>query len=323
MAYGFEATNNNGKVIINDTIENLHFLGKASRGSASSGFGTIPNYSGANTALDGRVIHLYTITCTGTPLAFIKPTDYARWHGLIKQSVSSTTWTFEVMISGTSTSNPPVLYCFVNANNAPSSSESYGMQVFKANGSTKTFDSRKQPLAITGGKTALAPPSDPTDSSGTPGTTDGHAWNHATNDHDFRSHTRYNTTSDSSINTSTTMFACSSLAQGVYKRQMEGHKFSETCVNLLIGTFCFNGQHHYSTALWYVMYRQAFRLRAGNFDSGWNGYAAGYAFSSAAEDGGWFGNTNTTYNTGSLPYTPKTINSQNSSYIIADSSRYN
>jgi len=116
------------------------------------------------------------------------------------------------------------------------------------------------------------------------------------------------------------MFACSSLAQGVYKRQMHGYKQSCTCVPIF---GCFNCQDHYSTALWYVMYRQAFRLRAGNFDSGWNGYAAGFAFSSVAEDGGWFGNTNTTYNTGSMPYTPKTINSQNSVYIIADSSRYN
>ena len=34
MAYGFEAKNDVGNVIINDTIENLHFIGKATRGSA-------------------------------------------------------------------------------------------------------------------------------------------------------------------------------------------------------------------------------------------------------------------------------------------------
>ena len=328
MAYGFEAKNDSGKVIINDTIENLHFLGKASRGSANSGYGTIPNYSGANTALDGRVIHIYTITCTGTPLAFIKPTDYARWHGLIKQSVSNTTWTFEVMISGTSTSNPPVLYCFVNADNiSVPSGETYGMQVFKADGSTKTFDSRKQPLAITGGNNYTSPPADPTNSSGTPGTTENHAWNHATNDHDFRSHNRYNSAQDASLagnNAYKAMFACSSIAQAVYKRQMEGYKQSCTCVPIF---GCFNCQDHYSTALWYAMYRQAFRIRGGysNYgfvDIGWNVYAAGFAFSSVAEDGGWFGNTNTTYNTGSLPYTPKTINRQAGPFIIADSTRY-
>ena len=316
MAYGFEAKNDNGKVIINDTIENLHFIGKATRGSASSGYGTISGYGGSNSALDGRVVHTYTITCTGTPVAFIKPTDYDRWHSLIKQSVSSTTWTFEIMISGTSTSNPPEVYCFVNADDIPvPSGETYGMLVFKSNGSTKTFDSRRQPLAITGGGTASAPPSDPTNTSGTPGTTSGHSWNYASNDHDFRSSNRYTAHSDSSVNTSNTMFACSSLAQAVYKRQMHGHKRS--CG--FLGCCC---QDHYSTAAWWVMYRQAFRLRSGNFDSGWTNYAAGYSFSSSFESGGWFGGGGGSYSTGSMPYTAKTINLQSNAYIIADSSRY-
>ena len=110
MSYGFEAINNNGKVIINDTIENLHFLGKATRGGSNSDYGDFPTYSGAFDALDGRVIHYYTITCTGTPIVFIKPNDYSRWHGVIKQSVSGTTWSIDVIVSGTSTSNPPDLY---------------------------------------------------------------------------------------------------------------------------------------------------------------------------------------------------------------------
>ena len=206
MAYGFEAKNDSGKVIINDTIENLHFIGKATRGSSSTGYGDFPNYSGSNDTLDGRCIWTYTVTCSGTPVAFIKPADYARWHAIIKQSVSSTTWTFEVMISGTSTSNPPEVYCFVNANNVPSSSDTHGMIVFKSDGSTKTFDSRKQPLAIIGGGNAVSP-SDPTNGSGLPGTTNNAAWNASSNDHDFRSSSQYNAYSDSNINTSNTMFA--------------------------------------------------------------------------------------------------------------------
>ena len=211
MAYGFEAKNDLGKIIINDTIENLHFFGKATRGSndvadGGDSFNDIPGYSGSNDALDGRVVHYYTITCSGTPVAFIKPADYARWHSIIKQSVSGTTWTFEVMISGTSTSNPPDLYCFVNADDIPvPSGETYGMQVFKSDGSTKTFDSRRQPLAITGGGTC-SHPSDPTNSGGTPGTSSGHSWNYASNDHDFRSSSQYSAVSDSAANTSTTMF---------------------------------------------------------------------------------------------------------------------
>ena len=75
------------------------------------------------------------------------------------------------------------------------------------------------------------------------------------------------------------------------------------------------------------MYRQAFRIRGGalNYgfvDIGWNVYAAGFAFSSSFEDGGWFGGSGGSYSTGSMPYTPKTINRQAGPFIIADSSRY-
>ena len=70
------------------------------------------------------------------------------------------------------------------------------------------------------------------------------------------------------------------------------------------------------------MYRQAFRLRSGYFDSGWTNYAAGYSFSSVAEDGGWFGGGWGSWASGSMPYTAKTINLQSNAYIIADSSRY-
>ena len=316
MAYGFEAKNDLGKIIINDTIENLHFIGKATRGSADYAFGDIPGYSGSNDALDGRVVHTYTITCSGTPVAFIKPADYARWHAVIKQSVSSTTWTFQVMISGTSTSNPPELYCFVNADDIPTPSETHGMIVFKSDGTSKTFDSRRQPLAITGGGTAAAPNSDPTNTGGTPGTTSGHAWNYATNDHDFRSSSQYVANTNSAANTSTAMFSCPSIAQACYKRQMHGHK--ESC-----GAYGCCCQDHYSTAAWWALYRSAFRLRSGYFDSGWTGYAGGYSFSSVAESGGWFGGGGGSWSSGSMPYTAKTINLQTNAYIIADSSRYN
>ena len=85
MAYGFEAKNDAGNVIINDTIENLHFVGNATRNSSSAAYGDFPGYGGSNDTLDGRVIHEYRITTAGTPVAFIKPNDYARWHGVVRQ----------------------------------------------------------------------------------------------------------------------------------------------------------------------------------------------------------------------------------------------
>jgi hypothetical protein len=329
MAYGFEAKNESGKVIINDTIENLHFVGKATLLSSSGSYGDFPGYGGSNDALDGRVIHYFKLISQGTPVVFIKPNDYGRWHGQIRQYIqagyvpqsgedsNTEEWRFEIMMSGTSTSNPPDIYCFINAHHMDyiQNSDTHGMIVYKADGVTKTFDSRRQPLAITGGGTAAAPPSDPTNSSGTPGTSSGHSWNYASNDHDFRSSNRYTAHSDSAANTSNAMFACPSIAQAVYKRQMHGYK--ESC-----GCCGFGCQDHHSTASWWVMYRQAFRLRSGNFDSGWTNYAAGYAFSSSYESGGWFGGGGGSYSTGTMPYTAKTINLQSNAYILADSSRY-
>jgi hypothetical protein len=218
------------------------------------------------------------------------------------------------MISGTSTSNPPVIYCFVNADDIPSSSETHGMIVYKSDGTTKTFDSRKQPLAITGGST-ITPPTDPTNSSGLPSVTTGHPWNYATNDHDFRSSGQYTTYSNTVINTTNTMFASPSIAQATYKRQMDGYKNSCGCC----GCCC---QEHWSTAMWWVMYRSAFRIRSGNFDAGWNVYAAGYSFSSAFESGGWFGGGGGSYSSGTMPYSAKTINLFSNAFIVADSSRY-
>lgn len=317
MAYGFEAKNDSGKVIINDTIENLHFIGKATHDSQYTGYTNFPTYSGANDTLDGNTICYYTITCSGTPVPFIKPTDYSRWTGIIKQSVSGQTWTFHVMCSGASTGNMPQIYCFVNADDiAIPSGETHGMIVFKADGSTKTFDSRRQPLAITGGGNAL-PPVDPTNSSGLPGVTNNAAWQSSSLDHDFRSGNQYTSYSDSNINTSNTMFSCPSIAQAVYSRVINGYKSSN------IPWYEGGGsQEHWSTAWWWVMYRSTFRLRSGNFDAGWTCYQAGYWYSENYESGGWFSGGSGGYTSGNRPYDNKTINRQANAYIIADSSRY-
>lgn len=315
MAYGFSAINTSGKTIISDEMENLHFIGKATLNSNDGGdYGDFPTYSGSNDTLDGRVIHTYTITTTGTPLVFIRPADYTRWHCVLTQSVSGTTWTFDVMISGLSTSDAPDLFCFVNANDTVVSTEEHGLLVKKPDGVTRTFDSRHGPLAISDGGTTT-PPTDPTDTSGLPGVTTGHPWNYNTNDHDFRSTTRYTANSITGTYTDL-MFSAPSLAQAVYKRQMEGHKCSSN-------PFWEGGcQDHWSTALWWVMYRNSFRIRSGNFDAGWTNFAAGYAFSSSFESGGWFGGGGGSYSSGTMPYTAKTINLFSNAYLIADATRY-
>jgi len=322
MSYGFAAINTSGQTIISDEMENLHFLGKATlTGNDGGNYGDFPGYGGANDTLDGRVIFTYTITATAPPLVFIKPSDYNRWHAIITQSNSGSAWTFDVIASGTSTSDAPELYCFVNANSTSGTTSTHGLVVWKSDGTTRTFDSRYNPLAISDGGT-LAPPLDPTDGSGLPGNTSGHSWNYATNDHDFRSTTRY-TSSAVTGTYSALMFAAPSLAQATYKRQMEGYKKSTWCCASCCGhCLCSSSQEHWSTAMWWVMYRNTFRLRSGYMDAGWTNYAAGYSFSSSHEGGGWFGGGGGSYSSGSMPYTAKTINLTSNAYIIADATRY-
>jgi hypothetical protein len=112
------------------------------------------------------------------------------------------------------------------------------------------------------------------------------------------------------------MFSAPSLAQGVYKRQAEGYKCSD---KPWPESGC---QEHWSTAMWWMMYRNAFRIRSGYFDAGWATYSSGYSFSSTFESGGWFGGGGGGYSTGSMPYTAKTINYTSNAYMIADSTRY-
>jgi len=321
MSYGFSTINTAGQVIISDEMENLHFVGKATlSGNDGGNYGDFPEYGSVQglenqyDSLDGRVIFTYTITTSGTPLVFIKPSDYTRWHAVLTQSYSGNNWTFKVIASGLDTSNAPSLYCFVNANNVPASSDNWGLLVQKSS-TVKTFDSRLSPLAVDDGG-SIVPPADPTDSAGLPTSTSGHSWNDANLDHDFRSTTRYNSDSlTTNLTYTDLMFSAPSLAQAVYQRQKDGYKRS--CGDY--GCCC---QDHYSTALWWVFYRNTFRIRSGYFDAGWTNFAAGFAFSSNFEGGGWFGGGGGSFSTGSAPYSPKTINLTSNAYIIADSTRY-
>ena len=326
MSYGFSAINTSGQTIISDEMENLHFYGKATlNGNDGGDYGDFPGYSGANDTLDGRIIFTYSLVLeppTGgggifvpaSPLVFIKPTDYTRWHALLTQSVAADgkTWTFDVIASGLSQSNPPELFCFVNANSTSGATSDHGLIVWKADGYTRTFDSRYRPLAVTAGG-SIAPATCPSDD-GCPGVSTGHPWNYATLDHDFRSSSQYNSQATNGATYTNLMFSAPSLAQAVYKRQVEGYKYSSSSWG--------GGQSHWSTAIWWVMYRNTFRIRNGYFDAGWTDYAAGYSFSSNHEGGGWFGGGGGGYSSGTMPYSAKVINQGSNAFMIADSTGF-
>ena len=320
--YGLRAYNTSNQVLISSDLENLHFGGTATlTGNDGGNYGDFPGYSGSHdTDLDGRVIYTYTFTTAGTPLVFIRPTDYTQWHGIVTHEQAGTTWTFKVMKSGLSTTNAPTLFCFVSPQNLTvPAGQNYGMKVMLSGGGA-AFDSRLRPLAIVGGGVAQ-PPSCPVND-GCPTTTSGHSWNYATLDWDFGSSNRYNSYGNTGTHTDL-MFAAPSLAQAVYKRQMHGHKASCNweCPWPFSGC-CGGHQDHYSTAAWWAMYRSTFRLRTNYFDAGWTNFAAGYSFSSNHESGGWFGGGGGSFSTGTMPYTAKTINLTGNAYIIADATRY-
>ena len=316
MAHGLLVTNTAGQVIVSNYTENFHFGGLASfidyDGPSYTDF---PTYGGPYDALDGRVVFNYVFDAPTEPLVFIKPSDLNAFCGLIRKYNVGNSWYMEVMVTGTSTT-PPTLYCFTNPEGIVGSpAENHGLIVYKGNGIDRTFDSRYLPLAIIDGGVHV-PPEDPTNTDGLPGNTSGHSWNYATLDHDFRSTTRYNTYSiTNDVAYTDMMFAAPCLAQATWKRQMSGYK--KSCSN-----WAGSCQEHWSTAIWWVMYRNLQRLRNGSFDSGWGPYAAGYSFSSAAEGGGWFGGDGKSYSTGSAPYLQKSINRFENVFLIADSRKY-
>jgi hypothetical protein len=313
MTYGFLAHNEQNQVLISSDLENLHYGGQATlTGTYSSGYGNFPDYSGSYDTLDGNCQHDFSFTTSGTPIVFLRPGDYSRFYAVLTHQQSGNNWTFRTIHSGTS-SSPPQLHVFVVASNLPASAEQYGFQVFLDNGTT-AFDSRLSPLSVQDGGVSQPPP-DPTDSTGLPGVSNT-GWNDATLDHDFRSTTRFNSaTLSTSVAYTDLMFSAPSLAQAVYSRRKDGHKLSE-------GDAYSDDQHHYSTALWWVMYRSAFRLTSTTFDSGWATFAAGFHFSSAWEDGGWMGGGGGSLSYGTQPYESKTINLTDNAYILTDVGRY-
>jgi hypothetical protein len=320
MTDGILVKNNTGHILISSDVESLHYAGKAEYISVThSGLTDFPNYSGSYDTLDGRCIVRYkAFTNNGTPLFFIRPKDYSRYHGIINQWQFGVYWYVDVLVSGGSigASTRPDIHYFVQPRrfgNAtlPAPTDDYGIVTYK--GTTTMFDSRLKPLAITYAK-GVTPPADPTNGSGLPGSSSGHPWNYATNDHDFRCSSQYNAYSSAALNNHTDlMFSAPSTAQAVYSRTMYGYKNS--CDT-------YSCQEHWSTAIWWGMYHQAYRLVSGSVRAGWAHYAAGYYFYSRYEDGGWFGGGSGSAVSGSAPYDNKTINLSQNTIIVANASHY-
>lgn len=326
MSYGFASYNDNGEIIVSDFTDSFHFVRKATQiGSANTGFDAFPGYGGTYSRLDGRTIITYEVLFpTAAPLVFLKPSNVDEFAAVIriyKSGTPGTTeymnyWRIDVMMTGIYPQGPyPELFCFTRAEVAPTENINYGLQVFKSDGVTTAFDSRARPLSVLDGSLQV-PPEDPTNSPGTPRYDEGYVypWKYAVNDHDFRSTNRYSTYSlTNSTDFTDLMYCCPSIAQATYARTQNGYKKSR-------GTY--SSQEHWSTATWWVMYRNLFRLQPGQFQSGWGPLAADYYFSAVYEDGGTFGGGGGSWTTGTNPYEPKTINLIPNMYLVTNSKFY-
>lgn len=147
-AWGFQATNNAGQVLVSSETRNLHFVGKAALNriiKQFDGYGGLRHYA-------------FRIACNVTPVPFFTmPT--ADYYGVVAvRQVSANLWEIEVIRSGTSATVPEI-YVFADPRGVTARNTDYGMLVLRDDG-TPSFDSRLSPLVVTGGIN-VAPPSNP------------------------------------------------------------------------------------------------------------------------------------------------------------------
>ena len=314
--YGALVKNTSGQILISSDIDSLHWKGEAYwYDTIRSGLTEFPNYAADdNTAstLSGMTLERYSIVCDTTPMFFIKPTSYTAFSGVVQQFNVGNTWFVDV-IQSQAISRVQV-FAFAKAQSVNPSYETHGMATYRANGQV-AFDSRLKPMAIFDAKTVI-PPAIPCDG-GQP-TESGlydYAYTDSVLDHNFKSDysfTSYPIRIDVSYRD--LMFSAPSVAQAVYSRIKHGFKRS-------YGDY--GSQDHWSTAAWWAMYHQAYRLRWGSLDAGWCVFAAGFKYSAYAEDGSWLGiggGSSTDY--GARPYADKTINLTNNTVIIVNGSDY-
>ena len=313
MSQGILVKNDSGHILVSSDIRSFHYLGQARRTTTVAyGLTSFPDYTedDPDDVLSGRRIWRYKIETSYTPIFFIMPSDYNQYHGVLNQYQNGTDWYCEVIGSGNVVA--PEVFAFTDPRAIPTPSDTQGVQTFLSDG-TEAFDSRKKPLAIVTAAEVI-PPEVPCDG-GEPTEEDGFGWNDKNLDHDFTSDDTYNSYSVSNMpSTDGMMFAAPSIAQAVYSRVKYG--FKRSCSR-------YQGcQDHWSTAIWWAMYHQGYKLLPNEVRAGWCVYTAGYYFYSAYEDGGWFGGGSGSAEEGDAPYNNKTINRDYGAIIIANASDY-
>ncbi len=291
-SYGMRAYNSAGQVLISSDLSNLHFAGRAEFQEIVS----------QHDQYGGCTLFRYTIALTTVPVPFVHPNSDSAFFSVVSVDQSTTgLWEIDVARSGAGGSAPD-LFVFTIPEGFGERSENYGMLVFRDDGEA-AFDSRIQPLAVTGGG-ECQPPNSPISSSNqlTP--------------------TEYNSYDLGSLNWQDLMFCSPSLAQA--EREYSESQYHEECIGFSFFGWCFGWSSEWSrTDTWWGFYRSAFRIRAGVLECGWLTYSYGHHWRTESDESFLFFDVGGGSSSGGTwPYSNKSINLSANSYLLAHPSRY-
>ena len=310
MTTGFVAYNDDDEILVSSETRNLHLIARMSNGTISN----------SGTAYGGFKEITYTITlATGViPVPFFTiPDGFVSIAG-IKNTGSFSSgdrWEITLIQSGTS-GDVPTVYLFADPR-AVTSSETHGIQVFMDDGTT-AFDSRKSPLAVSGG-IDVQHPSNP--STGAISLSD---WQCSSGS----GHGQFtpNNYTDYAVDKPTLpMFHFSSLAQA--ERQASFSGYDEDCTGFSIYGVCLGyAQTDAWTSTYWAFYRAGIGVTDQGIRAGWICVLGGCYWSSWSDSGFFgidelFGNDSSSSG-GFQPYSNQTINTQPQALIIADAGRY-
>jgi hypothetical protein len=304
MSHGFLALNNNNQILISSDTRNLHLVQKL----------TNPTVAASSTVYGGYVSLIYQATCSVTPVPFFTmPTnDFYGIAGI--SSPSPGVWNINLIRSGNSETYPE-MYVFADPR-AVSATDAHGMQVFRDDG-TPAFDSRRNPLAVTGG-ISVTHPSNPRSS--IPGLDSRYC--SSGSGHGGFTPDGVSSAFDVSYMPSKPMFHYSSLAQA--ERQASYYSYDEDCTGFSVYGAClgYETSDEYWSHYW-AFYRGGIKASGQSIFSGWivvNGGCWWTTYSDSdffgIDVGGGGGNG------GVSPYSNETINLASTAVIIGDASRY-
>lgn len=304
MSQGFVAYNNNNEVLISSDTRNLHLVAKA----------TVLNVTNSSSAYGGFVELTYSVNCAVTPVPFFTmPTsDYYGIAGI--KNTGGTAWEIRIIRSGTSSTYPE---CYVFADpRAVTATDTYGMQVYRDDG-TASFDSRRRPLAVTGG-TAVVHTSNPRSS--IPGLSARYC--SSGDNHGGFTPNSENGPYGVSAMPSKPMFHYSSLAQA--ERQASYYDKDEECTGISYAGSCIGyGTTDEFWSNYWAFYRGGIRRNGASLYAGWIVVGGGCWWTSYSDSdfvgidvGGGGGNG------GRSPYSNETINLSSAAVIVGDASRY-